>query len=210
MNATDASSDADPLVELAEQFAERFRQGERPTLTEYTDQYPNLADRIRKLFPALMMMEEFGSVGGPSTDPHVAAGAAAPPRQLDEYRILREVGRGGMGVVYEAVQESLGRHVALKVLAAQNWKNPIHLERFRREARAVARLHHTNIVPVFGVGRRTALTTRDAVHPGSEPDSVLHELKRLRRARPRNQQSRSRSIGRKRLHPTPSASLRGW
>ncbi|HJZ90027.1 MAG TPA: protein kinase, partial [Gemmataceae bacterium] len=182
MNAAPLSSDADPLVELAEEYAERFRRGERPALTEYTDKYPDLADRIRRLFPTLVMMEEFGSVAGPSTDPHAAAGT--PPRQLGEFRILREVGRGGMGVVYEAVQESLGRHVALKVLPPQNWKNQTHLERFQREARAVARLHHTNIVPVFGTGEA------DGVHyyamqfiQGQSLDNVLHELKRLRRAR---------------------------
>jgi WD40 repeat protein/serine/threonine protein kinase len=180
---SESGSDADPLVGLAEEYAERYRRGERPPLTEYADRYPALADRIHKLFPALVVMEEFGSVAGPPADPH-APPAAAPPRQLGEYRILREVGRGGMGVVYEAVQESLGRHVALKVLPARSWTNPTHLERFRREARAVARLHHTNIVPVFGVGEA------DGVHfyamqfiQGQSLDSVLHELKRLRRAR---------------------------
>src|SRR5260370_4317384 len=74
------------------------------------------------------------------------------PERLGEYRILREVGRGGMGVVYEAEQESLGRHVALKVLPSSARMNPTYLERFRREAKAAAQLHHTNIVPVFGVG----------------------------------------------------------
>jgi WD40 repeat protein/serine/threonine protein kinase len=184
VTATDPSSDADPLVDLAEEFAERFRRGERPTPAEYAGRYPALADRIHKLFPALAVMEEFGSVGGPSTDPQSATAVGAAPRQLGEYRVLREVGRGGMGVVYEAVQESLGRHVALKVLPAQAWRNPTHLERFRREARAVARLHHTNIVPVFGVGEG------DGVHyyamqfiQGQGLDSVLHELKHFRRAR---------------------------
>src|SRR5262249_49693392 len=62
------------------------------------------------------------------------------------------IGRGGMGVVYEALQVSLGRHVALKLLPPTARLAPTFLERFRREARAVARLHHTNIVPVFGVG----------------------------------------------------------
>src|SRR5205823_9902268 len=73
-------------------------------------------------------------------------------RQIGDYLVIREIGRGGMGVVYEAEQESLGRHVALKVLPGCARLDPKLRERFRREARAAARLHHTNIVPVFGVG----------------------------------------------------------
>src|SRR5262249_33752349 len=71
---------------------------------------------------------------------------------LGDFYVVRTVGRGGMGVVYEAVQVSLGRHVALKVLPAPNAAEPTYLERFQREAQAAARLHHSNIVPVFGVG----------------------------------------------------------
>src|SRR4029077_7371921 len=104
------------------------------------------------------------------------------PRQLGEYRILREVARGGMGIVYEAVQQSLGRHVALKVLPFQSLADSNHLERFRREAQAAAKLHHTNIVPVFGVGED------EGVHyfamqfiTGQPLSSVLHELKCRRR-----------------------------
>jgi serine/threonine protein kinase len=77
---------------------------------------------------------------------------AAGCEQLGEYRILREVGRGGMGVVYEAEQESLGRRVALKVLPPHTLHDAQQILRFEREAKAAARLHHTNIVPVFGVG----------------------------------------------------------
>ena len=80
-----------------------------------------------------------------------------PPESLGDYRILREIGRGGMGVVYEAEQVSLGRHVALKVLATSALLDPRHIERFHREAKAAARLHHTNIVPVFGVGEAHGL-----------------------------------------------------
>src|SRR5262249_43351361 len=100
------------------------------------------------------------------------------------YRILREVGRGGMGIVYEAEQESLGRRVALKVLPAQALLDPQQQKRFQREAKAAARLHHTNIVPVYGVGEN------DGLHyyvmqfiQGQGLDQVLIELRRLRRAR---------------------------
>ena len=77
--------------------------------------------------------------------------------QLGDFRIIREIGRGGMGVVYEAEQVSLGRHVALKVLPQQALAGSSNLQRFRLEARAAARLHHTNIVPVFGVGEQDGL-----------------------------------------------------
>src|SRR6202030_2548216 len=71
---------------------------------------------------------------------------------LGDFRIVREIGRGGMGVVYEAVQISLGRRVALKVLPFAAAMDPKQLPRFKYEAKAAAHLHHTNIVPVFGVG----------------------------------------------------------
>jgi serine/threonine protein kinase len=149
------SCDRDPIEQLAEAFVERYRRGERPSLTEYAQAYPDLAEQIRDLFPALVLIEE-GKLG--KAGPHVLGPAEGKPERLGEYRILREVGRGGMGVVYEAVQESLGRHVALKVLPHLPLMDPIHLKRFHREARAAALLHHSNIVPVYGVGEQ------DGVH----------------------------------------------
>jgi eukaryotic-like serine/threonine-protein kinase len=183
---TASRADRDPVERLAEEFAERRRRGESPSVSEYVRQYPELADEIRDVFPALEMMEEMAPARGELTGPALPAGAAAVPQQLGEYRIVREVGHGGMGVVYEAVQESLGRRVALKVLPFHALLQPSHLERFRREARSAARLHHTNIVPVFGVGEH------NGVHyfamqfiQGQGLDQVLEELKRLRgRARP--------------------------
>ncbi len=88
-----------------------------------------------------------------------------------------------MGIVYEAVQESLGRHVALKVLPAHALLQPRHLQRFHREARAAARLHHTNIVPVFGVGEENDLHYYVMQFiAGSGLHLVIDELRRLKPA----------------------------
>jgi hypothetical protein len=147
---TDSSGDRNPVEILAEEFIAR-RRGEKPSLSEYSEKYPELARDIRELFPALVMMEELGDAPQDSTGPH--AGGVPAVKQLGDYRVLREVGRGGIGVVYEADQESLGRRVALKVLPPHALNDAQHVVRFEREARAAARLHHTNIVPVYGVGQ---------------------------------------------------------
>jgi WD40 repeat protein/serine/threonine protein kinase len=181
MSASSDSSGPDLLNDLAHEFAERYRRGERPSLTEYEAKYPELAAQIRDLFPALVVMEDFGSAAAAPTGPYGPAAPAQAPQRLGDYRILREVARGGMGVVYEAVQESLGRHVALKLLPGRGLLAAPLLERFRREARAAAMLHHSNIVPVFGVGED------QGVHyyamqfiQGQGLDNVLREVKRLR------------------------------
>ncbi|WZO99996.1 serine/threonine-protein kinase [Isosphaeraceae bacterium EP7] len=142
----DASDD--PFDALAEDFARRCRRGEVASISDDAERHPEFADRIRKLFPAIAKLEQLGRTDR-SNSPR--GPLAAPPTRLGEFRIVGELGRGGMGVVYEAVQESLGRHVALKVLH-YGLVDPKRLGRFRREAQAVARLHHTNIVPIFGVG----------------------------------------------------------
>jgi serine/threonine protein kinase/WD40 repeat protein/tetratricopeptide (TPR) repeat protein len=176
------SAERDPLEEAAESFLARLRAGERPSLSEYEARHPELAADIRDLFPALVMMEQGRRYveNPPAPDPARLTGEQVP-RQLGEYRLLREIGRGGMGVVYEARQESLGRHVALKVLPFNSLARPEHLERFRREARAAARLHHTNIVPVHGVGEHQGVHyyAMQLIH-GQGLDSVLEEVRRLR------------------------------
>ncbi len=78
-------------------------------------------------------------------------------KRLGEFEITRELGRGGMGVVYEAVQTSLNRRVALKVLGPGLGLTSRAVDRFRREAEAAARLHHTNIVPVYATGEEGGL-----------------------------------------------------
>ena len=172
------------VLELAEEFLERYRKGERPSLKEYIDQHPSLADEIREVFPAMAMMEQI-ALADESLDVD-ATGAGPLPRtpaieQLGDFRILREIGRGGMGVVYEAEQVSLSRHVALKLLPRQMLSDPKQKHRFEREARSAARLHHTNIVPVFGVGEHEATPYYVMQFiQGLGLDAVLDELKRLR------------------------------
>src|SRR5215813_11435145 len=94
-----------PVEVLAEEFLERKRRGEKPTLLDYLDRHPDLADEIRELFPALLMMEDLGEDSGGTTgslagDGDGVAAVGARLQKLGDYRILREVGRGGMGVVY--------------------------------------------------------------------------------------------------------------
>jgi WD40 repeat protein/serine/threonine protein kinase len=175
-----ASRDYGRFDELAEEFAERFRRGERPSLQEYVDRLPEMADEIREMFPALVEVEQADgdARGEPSPPPRAVA-----PRlsQVGDYRILREIGRGGMGVVCEAEQISLGRRVALKVLPGHAVGDRKALERFRREAKAAARMHHTNIVPVFEVGREGefAFYAMQLIQ-GQGLDQVIDELRRLR------------------------------
>jgi serine/threonine protein kinase/WD40 repeat protein len=185
MPSSDSSRDA-LLERLAEEFVERHRRGEHPALAEYADRNPDLAAEIRDLFPALVRIEHLKPVAGDLTGKFVSESGREEEHiteRLGDYRILRQVGQGGMGVVYEAEQESLGRHVALKVLPRQALVKGTYRERFRREAKAAAKLHHTNIVPVFGVGEC------DGTHyyamqfiPGESLDKVLGDLRRLRAA----------------------------
>jgi WD40 repeat protein/serine/threonine protein kinase len=166
------------LTRLADEFAARYRAGERPALEEYLDRYPHLADEIRELFPAMVELEQ-------GKEDHEEAGEQAAPatppvQQLGDFRILREVGKGGMGIVYEAEQVSLGRHVALKVLPKTLLIDARAKRRFEREAKAAAKLHHTNIVPVFGVGEQDGLPYYVMQFiQGLGLDEVLDELKKL-------------------------------
>ena len=169
-----------PIDELAEEFVARYRRGERPSVSEYARKYPEFADQLQGVLQAMVLLEELSPAKKENTTSNLANDGAAL-KHLGEYRILREIGRGGMGVVYEAEQESLGRHVALKVLPFHALMDPTSLERFRREARAAAGLHHSNIVPVFSVGEQ------EGVHyyamqliQGQALDGVLREVKRMR------------------------------
>ena len=183
----DPESNSGLVLELAEEFLERYRKGERPPLKEYIDRHPEFAAEIKEVFPAMAMMENI-AIADTSLDdaktPEVAETSKVALKQLGDYRIIREIGHGGMGVVYEAEQISLGRHVALKVLPHKALANEKTKKRFEREAKAAAKLHHTNIVPVFGVGEHDGLPYYTMQYiQGMGLDVVIEELTRLRRQR---------------------------
>jgi tetratricopeptide (TPR) repeat protein len=139
------------LGRAVDEFLERVRRGEQPDVEEHAARYPAVADMLRQMLPALRLLRSSAAASaappdGPPGDPDPTGGC------LGDFRILREVGHGGMGVVYEAEQLSLGRRVALKVLPFAATMDARQLQRFQNEARAAAGLHHSNIVPVYCVG----------------------------------------------------------
>ena len=95
------SQDRNPVEVLADEFVERFRSGERPTLAEYTDKYPDLADEISELFPLLVEMEDARSSDDSSSQSTLVGTQTPELKQLGDYRIIREVGRGGMSASRE-------------------------------------------------------------------------------------------------------------
>ena len=194
------------LNQLADEFAARYRHGERPSLQEYCDRHPELADDIREYFPAMAELEQVKDYS--LQVPLPPAGGPLPTlERLGDFRIIREIGRGGMGVVYEAEQVSLGRHVALKVMPRQMLADRQTKWRFQREAKAAAKLHHSNIVPVFGVGEHDGLPYYVMQFiPGLGLDEVLKELQRLQPGKPAS--SSTSGHGGRRTSRLPQGRLR--
>ncbi|MEM7474395.1 MAG: serine/threonine-protein kinase [Planctomycetota bacterium] len=147
-----AEETCDPVEVLASDFIGRLRLGEQPTIEDYAQRHPELASRISQLFPLILTVEGIKAADIQSTRGAVTT-SGHDIKQLGEFRILREIGRGAMGVVYEAEQESLGRIVAIKILPQAAVLDESNLVRFESEAKTVAGLHHSNIVQVFGTGQ---------------------------------------------------------
>lgn len=174
----------DALGVLAEEFIQLYRSGMNPDIEAYCKEHPECASRIRDLFPMLLLVEDCGvsfksSESESNTYPNTNTSL---PERIGDFKIVREIGRGGMGIVYEAEQQSLRRRVALKVLPTSATLSPSTVERFRRESRAAARLHHSNIVPVFGVGEDDGLHYYVMQYiQGVGLDQVLSELAESRR-----------------------------
>ena len=150
------------IIEVVQEYLAQLEQGNVPDRAAYVGRYPDLAGAVAECLEGLDLVHAETKRRRPS--PAAEGAAAAPadtsdrlPDPLGDFRIVRELARGGMGIVYEAVQLSLGRRVALKVLPFAATLDARHLQRFKSEAQAAALLHHTNIVPLFAVGRERAV-----------------------------------------------------
>ncbi len=150
------SQPLDPALEqLIEAAASQIQAGEPLDVEQLIAAHPKYAQQLRQLLPAVEMLVRMGEA-----PPELAVRSAPangrsqtpPPQQLGSFQIIRELGRGGMGTVFEAEQLSMGRRVALKVLPFATLADEKSLQRFRNEVRAAAALDHPNIVSIYSVG----------------------------------------------------------
>jgi serine/threonine protein kinase/WD40 repeat protein len=151
---SEAATDDPRLAEVIEEYRAALRSGQRPDRKALCARHPDLAGTLAECLDAIEYVHGVAqdlSRPGPLAVVTRPEGVR-PGEALGDFRLLREVGRGGMGVVYEAEQLSLRRRVALKVLPLAGVLDPRQLQRFQNEARAAACLHHPNIVPVYFVG----------------------------------------------------------
>ncbi|QEH34819.1 Serine/threonine-protein kinase PrkC [Aquisphaera giovannonii] len=169
---------APALVELVEETTRRLLEGEEVDLDRLAAEHPDWADLLRGLMPAMQGLADLrdgdGAVlpgDGPATDEDATFAG---------FRIVREVGRGGVGVVYEAEQVALRRRVALKILPQSSALDPRALRRFQLEAQVAGWLQHPRIVPVHDVGlvRGVPYYAMPLIEGGSLAD-LLAELREL-------------------------------
>ncbi|TWU48514.1 Serine/threonine-protein kinase PrkC [Rubripirellula tenax] len=149
-HANDESDQDDRVVNAVKQYMSMLDAGQAPSTEDFLNQHAEIADQLRPSLDGLALVHRAAA-------PKQSGMAAAPDAEftskpIGDFQIVGELGRGGMGVVYEAIQLSLGRRVALKVLPFASGLDEVRLQRFRNEAHAAAALHHTNIVPVYAVG----------------------------------------------------------
>jgi hypothetical protein len=176
MTPTDPADDP-RVLELARQYLADLEAGRTPDRRTYEGRHPDLAAAVAECLDGVELAHAAGRAMRPPSPAAVAA-PEHPTEPLGDFRIVREIGRGGMGVVYEAVQLSLGRRVALKVLPFAAGLDAKQLQRFKTEAHAAAQLHHTNIVPVYAVGceRGTHFYAMQLID-GRPLDSLIRDLR---------------------------------
>jgi serine/threonine protein kinase len=143
--------DEERLLAAVQEYLQAVEAGHRPDQAAFVCRFPHLADALEECLAGLEFVQAATQRIHPARALAVSA-ETVPLQTLGDFRIVREIGRGGMGIVYEAVQVSLGRPVALKVLPLAAALDGRQLQRFKNEAQAAAFLHHQHIVPVYAVG----------------------------------------------------------
>jgi serine/threonine protein kinase len=149
--ASSATLDDPRVVAALREYLDGLENGQHPDRAAFLARHADIAAALSECLDGLDFVHSAARSGSADSS-YLVNGLAQAGTPLGDFRIVREVGRGGMGVVYEAEQLSLGRRVALKVLPFAATMDPRHLQRFQNEARAAACLQHPHIVPVYAVG----------------------------------------------------------
>jgi eukaryotic-like serine/threonine-protein kinase len=162
--------DEDPrLLEATQAYMNELEAGNTPDRSKFYAQYPDICTQLSEYFDGIDLAHSLKPrkqlTSGPQSEP------------LGDFRLMREIGRGGMGIVYEAMQMSLGRLVAIKVLPFSAALDERRLRRFKTEAQAAAQLHHTHIVPVYAVGveRGVHYYAMQLIHGQSVSEAIADE-----------------------------------
>lgn len=180
MNANDLNQNSSPsFYDLVEQFVDLVPNADSHSIELFLGSHANHADKLRELLPSLRILADF-SDSGSLTSEDSPESPSSELGELGDFRILRELGRGGMGVVYEALQVSLNRRVALKILPFAGALDPRRRQRFQNEAMAAAQLRHPHIVGVHFVGceRGVHFYAMELI----EGQTLAHYLAELRRS----------------------------
>lgn len=152
--ATHGAQERDPLELLATEFVTGLRQGAEPAIESLVEAHPELAAEIQDLFPLLTAMEGWKTYRETTSYEHRSLETLSGGK-FGDFRVIREIGRGGMGVVFEAEELRTARRVAIKVLPYL--RSSTRRALFQREASTAARLWHPHIVPVYNFGEHEGL-----------------------------------------------------
>ena len=177
------------LTEVLDRYLSALEEDAPLSPDELYAAHPDLADILRVHFRSLEDLHSMAAgFGSPSSSVAVDDTPAAPAdrdtKRIGDFELLREIGRGGMGVVYEARQISLDRRVAVKLLPFAAVLDSKQIARFKNEAQAAAHVQHPNIVPVFAIGvERGVHYYAMQMIDGQPLDQALRELRAGRRQR---------------------------